>query len=104
MILWACSKKHLHVAELNERSLHALAESLVSLFKYFKHIGLASFNMALFIPIKPSPAYWTHVRVIPRLTIGALGTSDMNVFNFLHGEPLSTKVPEQNAAEAAKFF
>jgi len=38
------------------------------------------------------------------LTYGVLGTSDMHVLNFLHGESLSLKRPEQNAGEAAKYF
>lgn len=91
-------------AELNDDSWNSLAESLVRLFQYFEQVGLASFNMALVIPIRPSSNNWTHVRIVPRITIGALGTSDFSVFNFLHGESLSMKVPERIAKEAAKFF
>ena len=92
------------LSELNEGHWSDLAEGLLNLFQYFKQIGVASFNMALFIPLQPTPEFGPHVRVIPRLTLGALGTSDMSVFNFLHGEYLSLKVPEQSAKAAAEFF
>lgn len=32
------------------------------------------------------------------------GTSDMNVLNYVHGEYLSMKVPENISQEAAVFF
>lgn len=91
-------------AELHAQCWNDLAESLVCFFRYFNEIGLASFNLALMIPVRPSPDQWTHVRLVPRITIGALGTSDISVFNFLHGESLSLKVPEQMARDAAAFF
>ena len=58
----------------------------------------------LFIPVKEHAAQQVHFRLIPRMTIGMLETSDMNVFNYLHGEPLSLKAPEEVAKAAATFF
>lgn len=92
------------LSQLNEEKWKDFAEGIISFFHYFQQIGLASFNLAVFIPLQETPNSWVHVRLIPRLTIGALGTSDMNVFNYLHSEPLSLKVPEQVAKEAAACF
>ncbi|MDQ0176601.1 hypothetical protein [Bacillus chungangensis] len=92
------------LSALTEKSWYVLAKSMTHLFGYFQQIGLASFNLAVFIPIKATPADWVHVRLIPRFTSGLLETSDMNVFNYLHQEPLSLKVPEQVAKDAAAFF
>uniref|UniRef100_UPI001CCF2CEC hypothetical protein n=1 Tax=Escherichia coli TaxID=562 RepID=UPI001CCF2CEC len=90
--------------ELTADSYDDLAKSLLRFFSYFKEVGLASFNAALFIPVNKQTSEKVHVRLIPRMTIGMLETSDMNVFNYLHGEPLSLKAPEEVAKEAAKFF
>ena len=74
--------------ELDDSNWRDLAESLTNFFNYFKSIGMQSFNLAFVIPISKSSSKRVHVRIVPRLTIGGLQTSDMNVFNFLHGEPL----------------
>lgn len=91
-------------AELHDQHWRDLADSMVRLFAYYRQAGFASFNLALFIPIQKSADRRVHVRIVPRITIGALGTSDMNVLNYLHGEYLSIKVPEDVSKEAARFF
>lgn len=96
-------KEGLSLAELDASSWEALADSLMCFFQYIKAKGLASFNMALFIPVTPSSGKM-HIRLVPRFTHGALGTSDMHVLNFLHGESISLKAPEIIAAEAAAYF
>ncbi|WP_262177259.1 hypothetical protein [Saccharococcus sp. Marseille-Q5394] len=90
--------------ELTTANYDDLAKSLLRFFSYFKEVGLESFNAAMFIPVNKHGAEQVHFRLIPRMTIGALETSDMNVFNYLHGEPLSLKAPEDVAKAAAKFF
>jgi UDPglucose--hexose-1-phosphate uridylyltransferase len=90
--------------ELNENSWQDLADSITKFFRYFEKIGIASFNLGLFIPVNNNGTERVHVRIVPRLTMGALQTSDMNVFNFLHGEPLCMKVPEQTTKEVAAYF
>ncbi len=90
--------------DLNDNNWQDFAESITRFFRYFENIGIASFNLGLFIPVSPNYAERVHVRLVPRLTIGGLQTSDMNVFNFLHSEPLCLKVPEQTTKEVASYF
>ena len=90
--------------ELNDNNWQDLADSLSRFFRYFDSIGIASFNLGLFIPVSQNGAERVHVRLVPRLTIGGLQTSDMNVFNFLHSEPLCLKVPEQTTQAVAAYF
>lgn len=90
--------------QIEDACWYALAESILAYFGYFQKMGLASFNLALMLPIHQTDYQLAHVRLVPRMTIGALGTSDMNVLNYMHGEALSMKVPEQVAKEAATFF
>ncbi|MCG3088689.1 hypothetical protein [Sporosarcina cyprini] len=88
--------------DLTDAHCENLAESLKAFFAYFQQAGINSFNLGLFIPLSGSQAERVHVRLVPRMTIGMLKTSDMNVFNYLHGEPLSLKAPEE-VAKAAKL-
>lgn len=90
--------------QLTENHWEDLAESVLKFFRYFEQIGIASFNLGLFIPLSENETERVHVRLLPRLTVGALQTSDMNVFNFLHGEPLCMKVPENTTVEVAAYF
>lgn len=91
-------------AELDDGFWQDLAESTLRFFQYFEKIGIASFNLGLFIPINENTDDRIHIRLIPRLTIGALTTSDMNVFNYLHGEPLCLRSPEQVTEEVRTYF
>lgn len=77
----------------------ALARDLLKLFRYLNSQGLASFNMLMHVPIKHNPADLVHLRLVPRLTIGLLETSDINFFQMLHQEPLSYRVPEETVRE-----
>jgi UDPglucose--hexose-1-phosphate uridylyltransferase len=90
--------------DLDKNSWQDLAESIIRFFRYFEKIGITSFNLGLFIPVNNNGTEKVHVRLVPRLTMGALQTSDMNVFNFLHSEPLCMKVPEQTTKEVAVHF
>ena len=81
--------------QLNDGHWQALAQDLVKIFRYLDSKGLASFNMLLHVPIRENPADLVHLRLVPRLTIGLLQTSDINFLQLLHQEPLSYKVPEE---------
>lgn len=91
-------------SDLTEATWNDLADSMLRYFQYFEQIGIGSFNMGLFIPVEESAHERVHIRLVPRMTVGALGTSDMNVFNYLHAEPLCLKVPEGVASEVAAYF
>ncbi|MBB4826529.1 galactose-1-phosphate uridylyltransferase [Sporosarcina luteola] len=90
--------------ELTDTHYESLAESLTSFFAYFQQAGINSFNLGFFIPLSASEGERFHVRLIPRMTIGMLKTSDMNVFNYLHREPLSLKAPEHVAKAVQIHF
>ncbi|WP_240376406.1 hypothetical protein [Bacillus piscicola] len=89
--------------EIQERDWLHFAEGLQRIFASLTAQGLASFNMVLTVPEKSS-ALPVHARLIPRLAIGGLATSDINFFQALHQEPLSYKSPEKNAEQARQNF
>lgn len=92
------------IDDIDNQVWQDLAASMIRFFNYFEEIGIASFNLGVFIPLQNQDSNQIHIRIIPRLTIGALQTSDMNVFNYLHNEPLCLLVPEQTTKDVSRFF
>lgn len=92
------------LAQFNRAHWQALARDLKVVFQYLISQGLVSFNMILNIPIKEQDRDLAHLRFVPRLTIGALGTSDINFFQMLLQEPLSYKFPEEVAQQVRDLF
>ncbi|MCT8138236.1 hypothetical protein H1D32_11020 [Anaerobacillus sp. CMMVII] len=88
------------VSELSEQDIFDFASSLKGIFATLASQGFASFNMALTFTEHSQ----IHARLIPRLTVGALSTSDMSFFQALQQEPLSYKVPEEVAKIARESF
>ncbi len=93
-----------YLADFDTNLCQSIARSLIRFFAYFHKAGAASFNMSIFIPAAATPYSKVHIRFVPRFTTGLLATSDINVLNFLHGEYLSLKNPEQNALDARQYF
>lgn len=88
--------------EVTKEDWGRFGEGLQAIFATLTEQGLASFNMIMHISEDENLPITG--RLIPRLTIGGLGTSDINFFQSLHQEPLSYKVPEEVAALARKHF
>lgn len=86
---------------ITEQDWEAFAQGLLAIFETLKEQGLRSFNMILHLSNGSSPI---HARLIPRLVLNDLGTSDMNFFQSLHQEPLVYKKPEDIAEKARKHF
>ena len=92
------------LAQLTEEKIREMAKDLLVIFGYLKANQFVSFNLGLFVPVVSSPGYHAHVRIIPRTTLGMLGTSEINYFKVLHNESLSLKKPEDTALELKKRF
>lgn len=92
------------VSRITEDDWTNFATSLKAIFATLNEQGFASFNMALNFISKEDNDIAIHARLIPRLTIGQLNTSDINFFQSLHNEPLSYKNPEEIAKLARQYF
>ncbi|WNF38205.1 hypothetical protein RJD24_07190 [Bacillaceae bacterium IKA-2] len=91
------------INDMKEADWLDFAKSLKAIFATLTEQGLASFNMILNFA-NQLDENTVHARLIPRLTIGQLGTSDINFFQALHQEPLSYKRPEDVAEKARNYF
>ncbi|MGO4888046.1 DUF4931 domain-containing protein [Anaerobacillus sp. MEB173] len=89
--------------QISEQDWIDFARSLKAIFATMSEQGLASFNMLLNVS-KTDGKQPIHGQLIPRLTIGQLGTSDINYFQSLHQEALSYKIPEEIAKKAREQF
>ncbi|RWR08438.1 hypothetical protein QNH23_06840 [Siminovitchia fortis] len=90
------------IVDIQETDWKHFAKGLQSIFASLTEQGFASFNFIL--SVDPEGKEPVHVRLIPRLALGALDTSDINFFQALHQEPLTYKVPEEITAMARLHF
>ncbi|SFE25929.1 HIT domain-containing protein [Alteribacillus iranensis] len=90
------------ILDITETEWEDFATTLQVIFKNLEDQGLASFNLSL----KEGTGMdnTVHARLIPRVTLGEAGTSDINFFHSLHHEPLSYKSPEDIATAANRYF
>ncbi|PAV30834.1 hypothetical protein CIL05_03690 [Virgibacillus profundi] len=93
--------KAVSIDDIGEQDWTDFAEGLQAIFSTLTEQGFASFNMVFTVSNEGSPV---HARLIPRLTLGGLDTSDINFFQALHLEPLSYKSPEDIAEKARVHF
>jgi len=94
----------MYIDDLQEADWLDLAASLLRLVPALREQGFASFNLALHVSLMPNQKQPTHVRLIPRVSYGALHTSDINFLQGLHGEAISYKMPEEVAQLARRHF
>ncbi len=88
--------------DIKETDWGHFAKGLETIFSILADQEFSSFN--LMMSVDPEEREPIHVRLIPRLAIGPLGTSDINFFQALHQEPLTYKAPEEIAAKARIKF
>lgn len=92
------------IDEVKEQDWIHFAEGLKGIFSTLIEQGFDSFNMAMNVPMDDTAKQPIHARLIPRFSFGMLDTSDVSVFQSLHGESLSFKVPEEIAEKARGNF
>ncbi|MCM3766248.1 hypothetical protein [Neobacillus niacini] len=92
------------IDDVNEQDWIDFSKGLRAIFSTLDEQGFASFNLMVHISSNSELKQPIHVRLIPRLTLGFLNTSDYNFFQALHQEPLSFKLPEEITPIARKHF
>jgi UDPglucose--hexose-1-phosphate uridylyltransferase len=92
------------IDEVAEQDWIHFAEGLKGIFSTLTEQGFDSFNMALNVSMDETSKQPINTRLIPRFSFGMLDTSDVSVFQSLHGEPLSFKTPEDVAEKARGNF
>lgn len=96
--------KSYSIYDISEQDWLNFSKGLKAIFSTLIEQGFASFNLALNVYVDREAKQPVHIRLIPRLTMGVLNTSDINTFQALHQEPLSIRIPEEVAVKARKHF
>ncbi|MBS4217449.1 hypothetical protein KHA96_03875 [Bacillus sp. FJAT-49711] len=96
--------KSTSVHDITEHDLNDFAKGLRSIFAALLEQGFASFNLSMQLSSDFSCTQPIHARLIPRLIIGNLGTSDVSFFQAIHQESLTYKEPEKVAELARTHF
>jgi UDPglucose--hexose-1-phosphate uridylyltransferase len=90
--------------DLTEEDFNELLAGLSKIFSYLSANNFVSFNMALYAAMSGRNDVWVQGKVVPRLELNALGTSDVNYFEKLHNEIICLAVPEQQCLELRLYF
>jgi galactose-1-phosphate uridylyltransferase len=79
------------------------SRGLSAAMKFLDAQGLFSFNMAIYSGLGEEH-FRTHAKLIPRVLLPPMDTSDINYFNMLHNEVLTIFEPEEICGQAREFF
>lgn len=82
----------------------SFSEGLIRILRGFGDLNFTSFNMAVYLFIKPQTGLWSHARIVPRTVVPPLGTSDVNYYEKLHHETFCVLPPENMCSIIARLF
>ncbi|MHB1418831.1 MAG: hypothetical protein ACYCX4_04465 [Bacillota bacterium] len=92
------------IIDISVEDWRDFASGLRRALLYYHSRNFGSFNLSVFSGIRQAGDFWVQARIVPRLHLTVLGTSDINYFHMLHGEYLTVVQPEEAAQEMKKFF
>jgi len=82
----------------------SFSEGLVRILRCWGDLNFTSFNMAIYLFFEPDYGIWSHARIVPRMVIPPLGTSDVNYYEKLHDETFCMLSPENMCSHLASSF
>src|SRR5699024_895912 len=89
------------IQDINEQDCEHAAERRQARRSTLTERGLATVSMVLHVSNEGAPI---HARLVQRLTLGGLDTSDINFFQMLHEERLTYRIQEDVAQKARVHF
>jgi galactose-1-phosphate uridylyltransferase len=92
------------ILNLSTQDFESLSKGLTKIFNYIDDQGLYSFNLSLYSGIIGKDYFWTHARIIPRLYLPPLGTSDVGSLQLSHNQSFCLKLPETACKELRGYF
>jgi len=92
------------ITDLSEGDLNDFSEGLVKIFKYFGTKNIYSFNLGVYSTRTCQDYLWVNSRIIPRVSLPPLNISDINYFEKLHKEVVSTVLPEEMCNEIRGYL
>jgi len=92
------------ITDLSEGDLNDFSEGLVKIFRYFGTKNIYSFNLGVYSIRTGQDYLWVNSRIIPRVSLPPLNISDINYFEKLHKEVISTVLPEEMCDEIREYL
>jgi UDPglucose--hexose-1-phosphate uridylyltransferase len=87
------------IRDLTDETWESYAQGLTRLLKCFHRMHLNNLNMTLLISLEANDSCWIQSRIMPRVTLPPLRTSDVNYFEKGHDEVIVIVSPEDLAEE-----
>jgi hypothetical protein len=97
-------RKSLCFLDISSSGFRDLARGLKNIFHYLHKNNIFSFNFTLFSGLREKDYFWNYCRLIPRVPIPPMDTSDLNNIALLHDESISIITPEDVCREMKVFF
>ncbi len=92
------------IFDIGETGLDELMSGLSKVFAFLAGKNYISFNMALYAAMHGGDNLRVQGKIVPRLELNALGTSDLNYFEKLHDEIICLVMPEELCGELKPCF
>ena len=80
------------------------ARGVSSVLRYFDTKNIWSFNLSIYGILVSQDYFWVNCRMVPRMSFPPLEISEINSFERLHGEMLTTMPPEEICGELKDFL
>jgi len=93
-----------NLLRVSKETLGNFARGVSFVLRYFDSKNIWSFNLSLYGILVSQDYFWTNCRVVPRMSFPPLEISEINYFERLHGEMLTTMPPEEVCGELKVFF
>ena len=90
--------------DLSQQDLEHFSQGLIKFFGYMSEQNLYSFNVSIYSGVGEKEYFWTHARIVPRLTIPPLGASDISCAQLLLGKYCCFVMPEEACRELKGYF
>jgi galactose-1-phosphate uridylyltransferase len=82
----------------------SFCDGLTRTLRCWSDLHFTSFNMTLYLFFEPEEGAWSIARIVPRVAIQPLGTSDVNYYEKLHGETFCVFSPENMCSRLLPYF
>ncbi|RJP22740.1 MAG: hypothetical protein C4520_07735 [Candidatus Abyssobacteria bacterium SURF_5] len=101
--IMAVFERAVSIMDITDSDWLDFSRGLSAAMKFLDSRGFYSFNMAIYSGFGEDH-FKVYAKLIPRVLLPPMNTSDINYFNTLHNEVLSIFKPEDICAEARAFF
>ncbi len=93
-----------NLLRVSKETFRDFSSGVSSVLRYFDIKNIWSFNLSMFGLLVSQDYFWANCRIVPRMSFPPVETSEINYFERLHEETLTTMPPEEICGELKGFL